>query len=227
MTRIELIRHGQTSLNQQDRVRGQLDPDLDEVGLRHAQLTADYVAARWPVAAVYTSPLRRAFQTAEAVARAQGLCPTPLSALLDLNFGNWQGLSFGEARDRFPALHQAWREAPHTVRFPGGESLDDIRSRVTAGVDEVVSRHAEDAVAMTGHTVVNRVLLCAVLGLGNDYFWRLGQDTCAVNVFSVAENGTKTLVLLNDTSHLHVPQWRCGRMGSPAERRGSSTSAAA
>ena len=59
-------------------------------------------------------------------------------------------------------------------------------------------------VAMVGHTIVNRVLLCAVLGLGNDSFWRIGQDTCAVNVFSVGDDGLKTLTLLNDTSHLRA-----------------------
>jgi probable phosphoglycerate mutase len=203
VTCIVLIRHGQTHFNERNRVRGQLDPELSEEGLRHAQLTGEYVASRWPVAAVYTSPLRRAGQTAEAVARAQGLLPTPIQALLDLNFGEWQGISFDEARERFPALHRAWRDAPHTVRFPGGESLADVRARITVGVDEIVSRHAEDTVAMVGHTVVNRVLLCAVLGLGDDGFWRLGQDTCAVNVISVANDGKKTLVLLNDTSHLY------------------------
>jgi broad specificity phosphatase PhoE len=57
---------------------------------------------------------------------------------------------------------------------------------------------------MVGHTVVNRVLLCAVLGLGNDSFWRIGQEPCAVNVFSIGDDGLKTLILLNDTSHLHA-----------------------
>jgi broad specificity phosphatase PhoE len=74
------------------------------------------------------------------------------------------------------------------------------------GLDEVVARHAGQSVALVSHTVVNRVLLCAVMGLGNEHFWRLEQETCAVNVFDVqADPGGGhifTLVQLNDTSHL-------------------------
>ena len=205
MTQIVLIRHGRTALNREDRIRGQLDPPLDKRGLRDAERTARYVASCWPIVAVYASPLRRAIQTADAVARAQGLRSESFPPLLDLNFGDWQGLSFAEARERYPVLHRAWHKSPQTVQFPGGESLDDVRSRVTAGLDELVARHPAVTVAMIGHTVVNRVLLCAVLGLGNDRFWRIGQETCAVNVFTVADEGTKTLTLLNDTSHLHGP----------------------
>ncbi len=201
-TRIVLIRHGQTVWNRENRFRGQLDPELDEVGVQQAEATARAVAARWPVVAVYSSPLGRAMQTAEAVARAQGLVAQPLPALLDIHFGELQGLRGEDAYARWPDLVRAWVEAPHTVRFPGGEGLDDVRQRITAGVDEVVARHTGQSVALVSHTVANRVLLCAVLGLGNEHFWRLEQETCAINVFDVKEDGTRVLVLMNDTCHL-------------------------
>jgi probable phosphoglycerate mutase len=105
-----------------------------------------------------------------------------------------------ELRQRYGDLYQAWLDAPHTVHFPGGETLDDVRSRVLDGLDRVLARYAGQSVALVGHNVVNRVLLCAVLGLGNDHFWRLGQEPCAVNVIDVAEDGTFTLRVLNDTS---------------------------
>lgn len=202
MTRIVLVRHGQTAWNREVRFRGRADIELDEVGLQQAEATARYVAARWPVVAVYTGTLRRAVQTAEAIARAHGLTAQPLVGLLDVNFGEWQGLSLDEVAARYPVLSRAWWEAPHTVRFPGGEGLDDVRERVMAALNEVVARHPKQTVALVSHTCTNRVLLCAILGLGNDRFWRLGQDTCAVNVFDVDERGTCTLVLLNDTCHL-------------------------
>ena len=207
MTRIVLVRHGQTAWNKDVRFRGRADVELDEFGLRQAEATGRYVAARWPdgptrVVAVYASPMRRAMQTAEAIAHAHGLTAQPLGGLLDVDFGEWQGLSPDEVAARYPELYRAWWEAPHTVRFPGGESLDDVRVRILAGLDEVVARHRRQAVALVSHTVANRVLLCAILGLGNASFWRLGQDTCAVNVFDVEDNGTFTLLLLNDTCHL-------------------------
>ena len=202
MTRVVLVRHGQTVWNRESRFRGQADVELDEFGLKQAEATGLYVAARWPLAEVYASPLRRTMRTAEAVARAQGLTAQPLQGLLDINFGEWQGQLASEVAQRYPDLYRAWLEAPHTVHFPGGEKLDDVRNRVVTGLSEVVARHAEQTVALVSHTVVNRVLLCAVLGWGNDRFWRLWQDTCAVNVFDVEEDGTFTILLLNDTCHL-------------------------
>ncbi len=202
MTRIVLIRHGQTVWNREHRFRGQADVELDEFGLRQAQATGRYVAARWPIVAVYASPLQRTMQTAEAVARAQGLDAHPLPGLLDISFGEWQGQRGTELAQHSPELFRAWEEKPHTVRFPGGESLDDVRGRVTAALDEVLTRHAGQGVVLVSHSVANRVLLCAVLGWGNERFWRLRQETCAVNVFDVEENGDFTIALMNDNSHL-------------------------
>ena len=202
MTRIVLVRHGQTVWNRERRFRGQADVELDEFGLRQAEVTGRYVAARWPVVAVYASPLQRTMRTAEAIARAQGLAAHSLEGLLDINFGEWQGQLGQEVARRYPELFRAWEEAPHTVCLPGGEGLDDVRSRVVAALDEVSVRHAGQTVAWVSHTVVNRVLLCAVLGWGNDRFWRLRQETCAVNVFDVEEDGDFTIGLINDTSHL-------------------------
>ncbi len=202
MTRIVLVRHGQTVWNREARFRGRADVELDEFGLQQAQATGRYLAARWPVVATYASPMRRARQTAEPIARAQGLGTHPLEGLMDIDFGELQGISVDEVKQRYPALYQAWLEVPHTVHFPGGEGLDDVRKRVLGGLDEVVARHAGQAVALVSHTVVNRVLLCAVLGLGNEHFWRLRQGTCAVNVFDVKEDGTFIISLLNDTCHL-------------------------
>ena len=203
MTRIVLVRHGQTAWNREIRFRGQIDVALDGFGLKQAEATGRYVAARWPVAAIYASRMSRAMQTAEAIARAHNeLNAQPLAGLLDIDFGEWQGLSPDTVSQRYPDLYRAWLEAPHTVHFPGGETLEIVRRRVIAGLDEVTARHPEQTVALVSHAVVNRVLLCAVLGLGNDHFWRLQQDTCAVNLFDVRDGGTFTLVLMNDTCHL-------------------------
>jgi broad specificity phosphatase PhoE len=204
-TRVILIRHGQTAWNREARFRRQTDIPLDEIGLRQARLTGEYVAACWPLTAVYASPMQRAMQTAEAVADPQGLPVQPLEGLLDIHFGKLQGMAVADAKARYPELLQAWRTAPQTVRFPGGEGLDEVRRRCTAALRQVVDRHPEETVAMVAHTVVNRVLLCAVLDLDNDHFWHLEQDTCAVN--RIEWDGAQyRLTLMNDTSHL----WRAG-----------------
>jgi broad specificity phosphatase PhoE len=202
-TRMLLVRHGQTVWNAEGRFRGQVDVPLDETGLWQAGVTGEYVAGRWPLSAVYASPLKRALQTADSVASAQGLAVQPLDGLLDLDFGEWGGVRVTDVRARWPDLLRAWHEAPGTLQFPGGESLDDVRQRGMAALQDLAVRHADQTVALVAHTVVNRVLLCAALDLGNEYFWRMGQDTCAVNL--IEWNGkTYQLHLLNDTSHL----WR-------------------
>jgi len=202
MTRVVLVRHGRTAWNREARFRGQSDVPLDAFGLKQAEATGHYLATRWPVSAVYASPLGRTLRTAEILAEAQGVPVHALDGLLDINFGRLQGLLGTEAAEQYPDLYRAWVEAPHTVQFPDGESLSVVSGRVTNGLDQVVARHQGESVALVSHTVVNRVLLCRVLGWDTDRFWRMGQETCAVNVFDVEGDGDFTIRLLNSTCHL-------------------------
>lgn len=202
MTRIVLIRHGQTAWNREARFRGRSEIPLDELGLKQAEATARYVALRWPVVAVYASPMNRTMQTAAIIAQAQGLSAQPLEELIDVDFGAFQGLLADEAERLYPEVYRAWLEAPHTVQFPGGESLGHVRSRVLKALEKMKLEYPGQSVALVSHIVVNRVLLCAVLGLGNERFWYLGQEPCAVNVFDIEDNGDFTVHQLNDTSHV-------------------------
>jgi broad specificity phosphatase PhoE len=201
MTRIVLIRHGQTEWNRVERFRGRADVLLDETGLAQAKATGRRVASQWQPVAVYSSPLSRAVKTAEAIAGRLGLLVQIHAGIADIDYGQWQGLTPDEVEERWPEVHHAWDTAPHAVRIPGGETLDEIRVRAMEAVNEIAAQHVGQTVALVSHTVVNRVILLAVLGLGNDRFWRLRQDTCAVNVFEV-DGGEFTLVSLNDTCHL-------------------------
>ncbi|HUX76719.1 MAG TPA: histidine phosphatase family protein, partial [Anaerolineae bacterium] len=118
MTRIVLIRHGQTVWNREARFRGRADVELDAFGLEQAEATGRYVAARWPVVAVYASPMRRAIQTAAAVARAQGLTAQPLAGLMDIDFGEWQGQLATDMERQYPELWWTWWQAPQDMHFP-------------------------------------------------------------------------------------------------------------
>lgn len=121
--------------------------------------------------------------------------------MLDLDYGAWQGLSHQEAAARYGELYVAWRLAPHTVQFSGGESLAYVRARVWPAVRELTDRHAGQTVVLVGHQAVNKVLLCAVLGLDDAYFWQIEQATGCLNVFEHYK-GFFVLTLLNDTCHL-------------------------
>jgi|YNPNPStandDraft_1061719.scaffolds.fasta_scaffold00888_16 probable phosphoglycerate mutase len=197
-----IVRHGRTAWNQEVRFRGRTDLPLDELGLRQAQAAAQAIDARWPAAtAVYTSPLRRAQQTAGPIAEALGLEARPCEGLLDVDYGAWTGLSPAEVQERDPERYRLWRTAPQELQFPQGESLLQVQSRLKALLEYLLQEYAGRTVVLVGHLVVNRVFLCTLLGLGLDFFWRLGQDPAAISLVHYAD-GVGRLLLLNDTCHL-------------------------
>lgn len=200
MTRIILVRHGQTEWNREERFRGRVDIDLDETGVRQAQAAAEKIA-RWDVAAIYSSPLKRAMATAQIIASRLGLPVEPLDGINDMDFGIWQGLSIEEARRRYRELFDLWRYSPQRLEIPDGETLEDVQRRAVATIDDLVARHQNETVALVSHRVVCKVLLCHLLGLDNSHFWQIAQDTTAINLFELWE-GWSSLRLLNDTCHL-------------------------
>lgn len=206
-TRIVLVRHGQTGWNSGagvERFRGRMDLPLDARGQAQARAVAEWLAGE-PIAAVYSSPLQRAQQTAAPLAGDQGLPVQVHEGLIDIDYGRLQGLTHAEADSAFPESYRLWHSAPSRVRFPGGEALSDVQSRVQPLLAEMVARHPGRTVALVGHEMVNKVLACTLLGLDLDQIWRIRQDAAAINVFKSSQQGWHTLGL-NDTCHLEGAQ---------------------
>jgi broad specificity phosphatase PhoE len=126
----------------------------------------------------------------------------PNAGLIDINFGQWQGLSPEEAQERWPDQVWNWLHAPQRVTIPGGEPFDQVQFRALAAVNELVTKHPGDTIVLVSHTVINRLILLGILNLGMEHFWTLRQDNCAINVLE-AETGRYVLVTMNDTCHLH------------------------
>ena len=202
MTTIVLVRHGQTKWNPQERerFRGRVDLPLNETGIRQAQALAQR-AAGLHIEAIYSSPLQRALKTAQIVACRLKLRPETLPGIIDIDYGDWQGHSHKQIAKLCPELYGAWLATPHLVRLPQGESLDEVRARAFPALEEVALRHEGQTILLMAHQGVNKVLLCAILGLDNSHFWCIRQDVCCINVFKY-EDGTYTINLLNDTCHL-------------------------
>ena len=203
MTLIILVRHGQTEWNRVERFRGRADVPLNVMGLAQAEATGLRVASEWQPVAVYSSPLARAIRTAEAIAQHFDLPVNINPGIADIDYGEWQGLTPEEVKECWPEVHHAWYNEPHLARIPGGETLNDLRTRGMVAVNELAARHMGQTIVLVGHTVINRIILLGVLGLGNDRFWHLHQDTCAINVCEV-KKGDYVLVSLNDTCHLRA-----------------------
>ena len=200
MTRLVIVRHGRTGWNRVERFRGRADIKLDEVGIKQAEAAAARIT-EWQVSAVYSSPLQRASTTAEIMARPFGLEVKLLPGIIDIDYGEWQGLSPEEAAAKDSGLYSKWLESPHKVKFPSGESLAEVRERATSAVDGLIAQHPKETVVLVSHKVVCQILILSLLGLDNLHFWQILQDVCAVNLFEV-RGGVPSALSLNDTCHL-------------------------
>ncbi|MFC1939446.1 histidine phosphatase family protein [Chloroflexota bacterium] len=199
MTEIILARHGETEWNVQEVFRGRVDIELNETGVKQAGLLAGYLSGL-KVEAVYSSPLKRTLKTAEVIASHHKLDVKTAPGLIDIDFGEWQGLPNQEVKDRYKELYGKWLDHPDEVKMPAGESLDDVRKRAVEVVDEVTARH-EGTVVLVSHRVVNKALICALLGLDNSHFWNIRLDTCGITTFT-CEKGQFILTEHNNTSFL-------------------------
>ena len=202
MARLILIRHGQTAWHSDglDRAEGRADVELDEAGVRQARATAARLS-RWPVAAVYSSPLKRAMATADVIGARRGLTAQPEPGLIDIDYGRWQGMTHEEARADDPRTYDLWLKRPQQVTFPGGEELARVRERAVGAVRALAPRHEGQTVVLVAHKVVIKLLLCHFLGLDETGFWRFEQVFCALNVVEVGK-GPAVLYLANDACHL-------------------------
>ena len=200
MTSIYLVRHGQTAWNKEEIFRGRTDVPLDETGLRQAELAGEYFKGL-EIHGIYSSPLSRAWETAQKIAQFHHLNVQPLQGILDMSFGKWEGQSHQDIQKKDREIYRQWREEPHLVRLPGGEGLNDVRVRAMAALEEVIRNHPGKTLVLVSHRVVNKVLICGILGLDNSHFWQITQDTMAINLIQ-HRDGKYILSLMNETCHL-------------------------
>jgi probable phosphoglycerate mutase len=189
MIRILLVRHGHVEGMAPERFRGRRDIDLSDLGARQAHATAQRIGAQWRPVAIYTSPLRRCLQTAAAIGAACALPATVLDDLNDLHYGAWEWHTHDEVRARWPELFECWFTAPHLVRFPQGESLQDLVARMANVLRLVRERHRDETVVVVGHSSGNRALLLQTLDQPLSAYWRLGQDPCSVSDIELVAHG--------------------------------------
>ena len=200
MSRILLVRHGHVDGMSPERFRGRRDVDLSELGTRQAQATAQRIAREWHPVALYTSPLRRCLQTAGAIGAACGLSASVLDDLNDVHYGDWEWHTHEEVRARWPELFECWFSAPQLVRFPQGESLQDLVARMANVLRLVRERHADQTVVVVGHSGGNRALLLQALDQPLSAYWRLGQDPCSVSDIEL-HGHSATVRRLNEISY--------------------------
>ena len=195
-----LVRHGQTDWNVNGRYMGWIDEGLNEEGVRQAGELARRLD-RWPISAVYSSPLKRAATTAEAIAGPHGVAVQTVEDLGEMRIGAWEGMYAGDIAAGYPELWKTWRANPGDFQMPGGESLGEVRQRAVRALNRMMDGSEGKIVLAVTHDVVVRLLAAYCLGVSEDIYRRLEVGNASMTVLE--RNGGKLkLRVLNDTSHL-------------------------
>jgi broad specificity phosphatase PhoE/ribonuclease HI len=200
-TRFLLLRHGQTELSVQRRYSGRGNPALTDLGRRQAEAAAQYLAQNGGIAAVITSPLQRAYDTATSAAKALGLDVTVDDDLIETDFGTWEGLTFGEAAERDPGLHRRWLRDT-SIQPPDGESFDSVAQRVRRAQARIIVEHAGETVLVVSHVTPIKTLLRIALDAGPGILYRLHLDLASLSIAEFYPDGVASVRLVNQTSYL-------------------------
>jgi phosphoserine phosphatase len=202
-----LVRHGQTDWNIARRFQGHSNVPLNEFGRKQAAALADRLSAQH-VDAVYSSDLERAIETARMIVRVLSSKPDLYSdsRLREINFGDWEGLSYSEIKERYPSAlaereNDIYKNAP-----PNGETLEQLSARVQSMLDELNVKHQDQTVLIVAHGGVLQVLLCCVLRLNPTMYWQFHLSTASISEIALYPDGA-ILNVMNDTSHLENIVW--------------------
>ncbi len=172
MTRIPLTRHGEVEGIRPERFRGRADLALTERGEAQVRLLGQRIAAGWRPSRVHTSPARRCIATGAAIANASGVEAGVLNGLNDIDYGAWQFRTHEDVRQSDPEAFAAWFATPHLVRFPDGDSLQDLVARTSEALRFILAQHAGETIVAVGHESVNRALLMQLLDQPLSSYWR-------------------------------------------------------
>lgn len=198
--RIILLRHGETEWNRMKLFRGHSDIGLSQRGRSQARAAADLLSRR-NISSIYTSPVPRAVQTAEMISEKIGVPFTEASELSDPDCGLWTGMSLNEARENFPMEFFHMENDPSQLRFPGGESVQEVAERVSHFVLCDLWEREEGDVLLVTHNFIFQVFTMVVLGCSLDNLYRVEMDNGAVSEYR--RKGQGILVdKLNDNHHL-------------------------
>ena len=200
MTKLILVRHGQTEWNIDGRYQGQTDVPLSADGVRQAQLLADHFPLE-KVDAIYSSDLNRAMVTAGYIAQRFGIQVQPEPAFRELSFGAWEGLSYEEIVSGWPEAMKDFLKHPDRLEIPNGESFPHLQDRAMARLREIIKVHEGGRVVIVAHGAILRTILCSALHMSLAHVWTIRQFNTALNVVCY-DGDWSSVELMNSTAHL-------------------------
>lgn len=200
MTKVILVRHGETLWNLEMKYQGHCDVALTKKGIKQAELAANSLAKE-PISAVYASDLCRAFATAESIANKHNLQVTAIPELREINFGQWEGLTYDKINSQWSDIMAKLFTHPDEIEIPDGETFREVKERATIALSKLIKKHPNETIVVVSHGGTIRTILCAILNIHLNHLWNIKQDNTAINILEYYDN--QALVsLVNGTSHL-------------------------
>lgn len=198
MKKLFLIRHGITEQNEQRRYCGVTDVCLSSHGLRQVKLL-DRSLSQEKITSIYTSPLNRCMETAGTIAESHSIKARSLQDLSEIDFGQWEGLTFDEIQTQYPEQIRRWFESPDTFVFPDGESVKGFRNRVLNSLNGILEEDGN--MVIVGHGGSLRFIICHLCDLGMNCLHSFELEPASVTVLEHHDEST-VIRVLNDTCHL-------------------------
>lgn len=200
MTKVILVRHGQTEWNILGKYQGHSDIDLSALGLEQANLLTQRFANQ-KIDAIYASDLKRAIKTAEGIANTHQLSLHIIPELREISFGDWEGLDYNTINSKWPGEMECFFNNADSVVIPNGETFCEVEQRSCNVVQKIIEHHPDQTIVIVSHGGTIRTLLAHALHIPLKYIWNIRQDNTAVNILKYFDNQV-VIELLNDTHHL-------------------------
>jgi len=173
------------------------------VGMTQAEKLRERLASE-PIREIYSSDLKRALHTAEVIASSHQVDVIPRPELREIDFGQFEGMTFAEIQSLYPEAAKLWTGSNPELRFPGGESLNTLATRVASFLTKLAGTETSDTVLVVGHGGPLRIIVCRLLGLDLSHWWQIQLDPASLTVVETYPEGA-VLCLLNDVCHLAMP----------------------
>jgi broad specificity phosphatase PhoE len=201
MSKIYLVRHGETEWNKEGRSQGcSNDIPLSEVGMIQANAIANRLKNE-SIDLFFSSNLTRAVQTAKAIAVHHNKEVIMYKEFMEISFGAWEGLRFDEIKEKYIDVYKIWRDTPHIAKVPGAESILEIKERSMTKLMEIINTEKDKNILIVSHGITIKVLIASIMGIDLSNLHKIRQDNTALNIFEYRNNNFYTH-LVNDTCHL-------------------------
>jgi broad specificity phosphatase PhoE len=204
LTTIYLIRHGECEGNREGLFRGRFDYPLNEQGIEQARALAEELGGVY-LDACYTSPLTRAYQTAEVICKSRSIAPIKEEGFNNIFLGAWEGRPKADIEKEHPHEFKLWRTEPEKLRMPGAETLAEVQKRAVDTLVRITDERrggGRGGLAVVTHRAVLKPLIAGILGIREPYFWKLHPETASYSIVEHTPERGFALVMFNQTKHL-------------------------